>query len=233
MSGRCLSYGEGITYWPLAEALKQAAGVDAADTPDRARARITELAAAGPDGETVARLVAVAAGLSEASASPEEIAWAVRRLLADLAREQPVIFLLDDLQWAEPTFLALVESLAGIEAPVVLLVLARPELPSRPELDGRDETVVLRLDPLPTDASAALIERKLGAGLADDLRDHVIEAAGGNPLFLEELLAMLIDSGVLRRSDGGWVAAADEIGLSAAADGRGARRRPARPARRG
>ena len=181
MSGRCLSYGEGITYWPLAEAVKQAAGVDAADTPDRARARITELAAAGPDGETVARLVAVAAGLSEASASPEEIAWAVRRLLADLAREQPVIFLLDDLQWAEPTFLALVEALAGIEAPVVLLVLARPELPSRPELDGRDETVVLRLDPLPTDASAALIERKLGAGLADDLRNHVIEAAGGNP----------------------------------------------------
>ena len=210
MSGRCLSYGEGITYWPLAEALKEAAGVDAADTPDRARARITELAGAGPDGETVARLVAVAAGLSEASASPEEIAWAARRLLADLAREQPVIFLLDDLQWAEPTFLALVESLAGIQAPVVLLVLARPELPSRPELDGRDETVVLRLDPLPTDASAALIEQKLGARLADDLRDRVLEAAGGNPLFLEELLAMLIDSGVLRRSDGGWVAAADE-----------------------
>jgi class 3 adenylate cyclase/tetratricopeptide (TPR) repeat protein len=210
LSGRCLSYGEGITYWPLAEAVKQAAGVDAADTPDQARARIAELAAAAPDGETVAGLLAVAAGLSEASASPEEIAWAARRLLAALAREQPVVFLLDDLQWAEPTFLALVDVLAGIEAPVVLLALARPELLDRPELDKRDEAVVIRLEPLPVDASAALIERTLGGGLASDLRDQMIEAAGGNPLFLEELLAMLIDSGLLRRSDGGWVEAAGE-----------------------
>jgi class 3 adenylate cyclase/tetratricopeptide (TPR) repeat protein len=210
LTGRCLSYGEGITYWPLAEALKQAAGVDAADTPDRARARIAELVTAGPDGETVAGLLAVAAGLSEARASPEEIAWATRRLLADLARERPVIFILDDLQWAEPTFLALVDTLAGIEAPVLLLALARSELPERPELGRHDEALSIRLEPLPADASAALIERTLTGGLPRDLRDHVIEAAGGNPLFLEELLAMLIDSGVLRRSDGGWVAALDE-----------------------
>ena len=109
LSGRCLSYGEGITYWPLAEAVKEAAAVDASDTPDQARARIADLAAAGPDGEAVAGLLAVAAGLSEARASPEEIAWATRKLLAALARERPVIFLLDDLQWAEPTFLALVD----------------------------------------------------------------------------------------------------------------------------
>ncbi|MGH3023979.1 MAG: ATP-binding protein [Gaiellaceae bacterium] len=210
LSGRCLSYGEGITYWPLAEAVRQAAGVDAADTPARARARIAELTRAAPHGETVAGLVAVAAGLSEASASPEEIAWAARRLLAALARERPVIFLLDDLQWAEPTFLALVDALAGMEAPVVLLALARPELLERPELKRRDETVVIRLEPLPADASAALVETTLGGGLSRDLRDYVIEAAGGNPLFLEELLAMLIDSGLLRRSDGGWVAAPDE-----------------------
>ena len=210
LRGRCLSYGEGITYWPLAEVVRQAAGVDAADTPDRARARIAELASAGPHGETVAGLVAVAVGLSEARATPEEIAWAARRLLAALARDQPVILVLDDLQWAEPTFLSLVDSLSGIEAPVVLLALARPELLERPELEERDEAVVIRLEPLPADASAALVERTLDGSLAGDLRDHVIEAAGGNPLFLEELLAMLIDSGLLRRSDGGWVAAADK-----------------------
>lgn len=211
LRGRCVSYGEGITYWPLAEAVKQAAGVDAADTPDEARARIAELAAAaGPDGETVAGLLAVAAGLSETRASPEEIAWATRRLLAALAGERPVIFILDDLQWAEPTFLALVDALVGIEAPVLLLALARPELPKRLPPDGRDEAVVISLEPLPADASAALVERTLGGGLARDLRDHVIEAAGGNPLFLEELLAMLIDSGVLRPSDGDWVTAVDQ-----------------------
>jgi predicted ATPase/class 3 adenylate cyclase len=210
LSGRCLSYGEGITYWPLAEALKQAAGVDASDTPDRARARIAELVAAVPDGETVGGLLAVAAGLSEARASPEEIAWATRRLLAALAREQPVIFLLDDLQWAEPTFLALVDGLSGVEAPVLLLALARSELPTRAELTGQDERVVIRLEPLPAGASAELIERTLGGGLPRDLRDHMIEAAGGNPLFLEELLAMVVDAGILRRSDGGWVSAVDE-----------------------
>ena len=166
--------------------------------------------------------MAVAVGLSEARATPEEIAWAARRLLAALARDQPVILVLDDLQWAEPTFLSLVDSLSGIEAPVVLLALARPELLERPELEERDEAVVIRLEPLPADASAALVERTLDGSLAGDLRDHVIEAAGGNPLFLEELLAMLIDSGLLRRSDGGWVAAADKSVLSAAADTRGA-----------
>ena len=210
LSGRCLSYGEGITYWPLAEAVKEAAAVDASDTSDQARARIADLAAAGPDGEAVAGLLAVAAGLSEARASPEEIAWATRKLLAALARERPVIFLLDDLQWAEPTFLALVDALVGVEAPVLLLALARSELP---QLDGHDETVVIRLEPLPADASAALIDRTLAGGLPRDLRDHVIEAAGGNPLFLEELLAMLIDSGVVRRSDGGWISAVDESGV--------------------
>ncbi len=210
LSGRCLSYGEGITYWPLAEAVKEAAAVDASDTPDQARVRIADLAAAGPDGEAVAGLLAVAAGLSEGRASPEEIAWATRKLLAALARERPVIFLLDDLQWAEPTFLALVGALAGVEAPVLLLALARSELP---QLDVHDETVVIRLEPLPADASAALIDRTLAGGLPRDLRDHVIEAAGGNPLFLEELLAMLIDSGVVRRSDGGWVSAVDESGV--------------------
>ena len=209
LSGRCLSYGEGITYWPLAEAVKEAAAVDASDTPDQARVRIADLAAVGPDGEAVAGLLAVAAGLSEARASPEEIAWATRKLLAALARERPVIFLLDDLQWAEPTFLDLVDALAGVEAPVLLLALARSELPQH----GHDETVVIRLEPLPADASAALIDRTLAGGLPRDLRDPVIEAAGGNPLFLEELLAMLIDSGVVRRSDGGWISAVDESGV--------------------
>ena len=141
--------------------MKEAAAVDASDTPDQARARIAD-AAAGPDGEAVAGLLAVAAGLSEARASPEEIAWATRKLLAALARERPVIFLLDDLQWAEPTFLALVDALAGVEAPVLLLALARSELP---ELDGHDETVVIRLEPLPADASAVLIDRTLAGGL--------------------------------------------------------------------
>jgi AAA ATPase domain/Adenylate and Guanylate cyclase catalytic domain len=182
LSGRCLSYGEGITYWPLAEALKQAAGVDASDTPDRARARIAELVAAGPDEEAVAGLLAVAAGLSEARASPEEIAWAARRLLVTLAREQPVVFLLDDLQWAEPTFLALVDSLAGLEAPVLLLALARSELAEQAELDGRDERVVIRLEPLPADASAALIERTLAGGLPPDLRDQMIDGRRQSPL---------------------------------------------------
>ena len=145
LSGRCLSYGEGITYWPLAEAVKRQPP-STPRTHRTSRVRIADIAAAGQDGEAVAGLLAVAAGLSEGRASPEEIAWATRKLLAALARERPVIFLLDDLQWAEPTFLALVGALAGVEAPVLLLALARSELPQR---DVHDETVVIRLEPLP------------------------------------------------------------------------------------
>jgi class 3 adenylate cyclase/tetratricopeptide (TPR) repeat protein len=210
LTGRCLSYGQGITYWPLAEATGQAAGIRADDTPERAQRRIEELLAGDADATQVAQLLAVAAGLTNARASPEEIAWATRRLLRALARERPIVFLLDDLQWAEATFLSLVDTLTAVDASVLLLGLARPELLERPTWSPDNEgRVVVALRPLSNVESSGLLDRVVGGALPDELRARVTEAAGGNPLFIEELFAMLIDAGVLVFADGRWLAVGD------------------------
>ena len=210
LGGRCLSYGEGITYWPLAEASGQAAGIRAGDTPEQAQRRLEKLLAGEADATRVAELLAVAAGLSNARASPEEIAWATRKLLRALARERPVVFLLDDLQWAEPTFLGLVDTLTAVDSPVLLLGLARPELLDRPAWNARTaDRIVITLRPLSDAESTGLVDQVVGGALPDELRARLIEAAGGNPLFLEELFAMLTDAGLLTFSEGRWLAGGD------------------------
>jgi tetratricopeptide (TPR) repeat protein len=210
LTGRCLSYGEGITYWALAEAIGQAAAIRADDTCERVQGRIKGLLVGEADATRVAELLAVAAGVSDASASPEEIAWATRRLLRALAHERPIVFLLDDLQWAEPTFLGLVETLTAVDSPVLLLGLARPELLERPTWSAPSAgRIVVALRALSEDESSGLLDRVVGGALPDELRDRLIEAAGGNPLFLEELFAMLVDAGLLVFAKDRWLAAGD------------------------
>src|SRR5207253_2640831 len=103
LSGRCLSYGEGITYWPLAEAVRQAARIRDEDTQDRALAKVAALVSEQPRGAVIARRISQAIGLAGGAAPPEEIAWAARKLFEALARSRPLVLLLDDLHWAEPT----------------------------------------------------------------------------------------------------------------------------------
>jgi class 3 adenylate cyclase len=159
--GRCLPYGEGITYWPVVEVLKQ---LDALPSDQAAAVSIRSLL-----------------GESEEVTSAEEIAWAVRKLLQEQA---PLVVVFDDIQWAEETFLDLVEGAALLigDAPLLLLCMARPELierrPSWP--------VPLRLEPL----AAQEAEELLPEGLEQDLRTGIARAAGGNPLFLTEMVAM-------------------------------------------
>ena len=209
LTGRCLSYGEGITYWPLAEAAGQAAGIRGDDTPEAARRRIADLLIGTDDASHVAELLSVAVGLSDGRASPEEIAWATRRLLGALARDRPVVLLLEDLQWAESTFLSLVDTLPAVQAPVLVLGLARVDLLDRPWRPRGEQRRRITLRPLSDDESSGLLDRVVGGALSDDVRARLSEAAGGNPLFLEELFAMLIDVGVLAFADGRWVAGDD------------------------
>jgi len=208
LSGRCLSYGEGITYWPLGEIVRQAAGVHDEDSPETARKKIAALAAGDPSAEVISERVAQAIGLLGGAAPAEEIAWAAGRLVDAIARRRPLVVLLDDLHWAEAVFLDLVDQLVASsrDAPLLVLGLARPEL-----LEHRaDPGAVVRIDSLDAVNTARMIEELLGApDLAHDVRDRLVEAAGGNPLFVEELLAMLVDDGVLRREDGTWVATSD------------------------
>jgi class 3 adenylate cyclase/tetratricopeptide (TPR) repeat protein len=174
--GRCLSYGEGITYWPVVEILKQLGAL--------------------PEGDA-ARPLRSLLGESETPADAGEIAWGFRKLLEQEAHEQPLVCLLDDIHWAEGTLLDLVEHAADLSrgAPIVLLCIARPELlERRPSWGGGkwNATTVL-LEPLDAADTDRLIA-ELG-GVGDELRERILQVAEGNPLFLEEMLALVRDSG--------------------------------------
>jgi class 3 adenylate cyclase len=176
VSGRCLSYGEGITYWPVVEIVKQ---LDAL-----------------PEGVAAMPLRSLL-GETETPTSAEEIAWSFRKLIEQHAQERPVVCVFDDLHWAEETLLDLVEHVADLarDAPVVLLCIARPELlEKRPAWGGGkwNATTVL-LEPLDAAETAQLLD-DLG-GVEAALRERIVTVAEGNPLFLEEMHALVRASG--------------------------------------
>ena len=133
LSGRCLAYGEGITFWPVAEAVRQAAGVVDGDGPAEATAKLRTLLEGDPEAGPVAERIAQLIGLEDAVGPVQDAAWAVRRLLEALAREQLVVLVLDDLHWAEPTLLEVVEHIATWtrDAPILVLCVGRAELLER------------------------------------------------------------------------------------------------------
>ncbi len=166
--GRCLPYGEGITYWPVVEVLKQ-----------------LDLL---PPEEAAAQAIRSLLGESQAATSAEEIAWAFRKTLEHAAAQRPLVVVFDDIQWGEETFRDLIEHVALLSsgAPILLLCIARPELaelhPAWP--------VTLRLEPLGHEEVDELIAERIPA----KLRDKIARAAGGNPLFIEEMLAMAAEA---------------------------------------
>ena len=206
LSGRCLPYGESVTYWPFAEMIKSAAGISDDDPLEEAFAKLKECCA-----DEVADVLGLAAGMLEAlegERSPQEIAWAGREVMQSLASVQPLVLFFEDIHWAEEPLLDLVEHLADwVRAPLLILCLARPEL-----LDarsgwggGRVRSTAIELEPLSEDESELLVE-KLVAQLAGSsgelppsLPKELLDRAEGNPLFVEETIRMLVEGG----SDGG------------------------------
>ena len=203
LSGRCLSYGDGITFWPLAEMVRDAAGVADDDSPDEVVRKIAALAEPHPDAEDVATHVAGAIGASESPSDREGIFWAVRTLLHVLADRQPLLILLEDLHWGELTLIELVDDLVRRSPhPIMVLGVGRPELLDRSELQSAD---LVELGPLTAPQGGDLVANFLGpAHVAGDQLERIVAVAQGNPLFLEELLRMLIDEGALHREDGSW-----------------------------
>jgi len=171
LHGRCLPYGEGITYWPLIEAIRDTG------LAHEHRAEVT----------------------------PE----AVRSLFERLTRDSPLVAAFDDLQWAETAFLDLVEQVAesSREAPILVVCIARPELlDDRPTWGGgKLNASSVLLEPLTEAQSERLMDNLLGeSDLAEPVRDYIVRTAAGNPLFVEELLATLVDRDVLLRKAGRW-----------------------------
>jgi class 3 adenylate cyclase/tetratricopeptide (TPR) repeat protein len=162
--GRCPPYGEGITYWPVVEVLRQLDVV--------------------PPGGAAHQAVRSLFGESEAATSAEEIAWAFRKTLERAAAARPLVVLFDDIQWGEEAFLDLIEHIALLSrgAAILLLCLARPELTERRPA----WPVTLRLEPLGNEDVDELIPSQIRG----ELRERIAHASGGNPLFIDEMLAM-------------------------------------------
>ncbi|HEX8855570.1 MAG TPA: AAA family ATPase [Thermoleophilaceae bacterium] len=187
--GHCRSYGEGITYWPVAEMVREAAGVNT-------YSGLARLLQAEPDGERVAGLVAAALGEPMVSEGGEETLWAVRRLVEALAAAGPLVLVFEDIHWAEPTLLTVIEHLAERirERAVLLLCLARPELlDDRPSWGrGKVDGASLLLKSLSDSAAQQMLQERLeGRPIAPGVRTRIMQSAQGVPLFLEQMLALL------------------------------------------
>ena len=206
LTGRCLPYGDGITFWPVAEAVKEAAGINDEDSPEAAAARIEALIS-GEDAPRVASRVAAAIGIRAAEGlSLQETFWAVRRLFESLAADRPLTFVVEDVHWAEPALLDLLQYLVEFtpEHPLLILCNARPELAqSRPEWMALGTSITL--DRLTDQQSETLVRHLLGdTSLPPEVVRHVVTVAEGNALFVEELMRKLVDDGSLVRTNAHW-----------------------------
>jgi class 3 adenylate cyclase/tetratricopeptide (TPR) repeat protein len=198
--GRCLPYGDGITFWPIAEIVRILAGVEEKDDAGSARERLFQPVAAAPDAERIRQMVATAIGLSEDSASKEELFWGIRRWLESQAGDQPLVCIIEDIHWAEPTLLDLLEHVADWtrDASILLLCTARPELLEvRPTWGGgKVNASTLLLEPLSADLTKELVEALVKErGIPPGVIDRILDTAEGNPLFAGEIVRMLLDEG--------------------------------------
>jgi class 3 adenylate cyclase/tetratricopeptide (TPR) repeat protein len=211
LKGRCPQYGQNIDYWPLLQVVRQAAGIRGDYPAEAAMARLASLA---QGDETVAGRLAQMLDLERATGSPETASWALSRLIELLAQSQPVVLVLDDLQWAKPALLHLLAEVADRSrgAPVLLVGVARSELRhDRTDWNSTGPNVTsFTLEPLSGEGVEKLIGHLLDDGPLDlGLPQRLARAVQGIPLFAEELVAMLRDQGALTFQEGRWTLTGD------------------------
>src|SRR5882724_383535 len=199
LSGRALPYGEGVTYWPLAEMVKAAAGITDDDPMETAKQKLIECCG----DEAIAELLGLASGVMEAvegQRGAPEIAWAAREFADELADVQPLVMVFEDIHWAEEPLLELIDHLAQWvrERALLILCLARPELLDvRPGWGGgRVRSTAIELEPLGRDDSEALADALLEKHqVTGKVRARLLDKTEGNPLFVEETVRMLVEEG--------------------------------------
>jgi class 3 adenylate cyclase/tetratricopeptide (TPR) repeat protein len=200
-TGRCVAYGQGITYWPLGEVLKEHLGVLENDRPEEVRRRL-----AGRE------ILGLTLGLDLAGdlhplAARDRLHEGWIDFVSELAADRPVVLLVEDVHWAEEPLLDLLERLArDARGPLLLLLTARPDFAQPGAWGARMDAETIWLEPLPAQMAASLVSALVAAELPRRVRELVVERAEGNPFFVEEVLGSLIDTGVLERANGGWIA---------------------------
>ena len=206
LRGRCLAYGDGITFWPLLEVVRAAARIAEDDSPETARHKIAELLPAGDvDREAIVDRVTSAVGLSGTSFPVAELFWGARKLLEAQAARQPLVLVIDDIHSAEETFLDFLEHLVTTarDVPILVLCTARPDLLDE-HVGWTDQAHAERIDLQPLGAGdvEVMIDRLLGDGeLSAATREKIIAAADGNPLYVEQMVSMVREHG----ADGGEI----------------------------
>jgi class 3 adenylate cyclase len=238
--GRCLPYGDQITYWPFRELIRDGVGAVEADPAgvvrDKLRVflrpasqgqranlasvdqgQLANLASAdqgqradlaSADQGQLAALLGQLLRLEAPVGSHDELVWAVRRFLELQARQRPTVVVLDDLQWADPSMLRLLSDIHARSSGFALLFLCvfRPDFDhGSPLLAMERPGSTMVLEPLTQAETGQLMENVLGgSAFPDEVREGVVAAAEGNPLFAGQLLEMLVDAGRLERHDGVW-----------------------------
>ena len=198
-TGRCLPYGQGITYWPLAELLREHFGILEGESADRTLEVLGER-----------RFLALTLGLDVAEGLHPLLvrdrfqdAWS--EFLGDVSSERPLVVLVEDVHWADDQLLELLERLVeDVQGPLVIAT-ARPEmLDAHPGWSSRGSAELIELEALSAADAVLMLDELLAGDLPEDLREVVVERAEGNPFFVEELLSTLIDRGLLQRDNGAW-----------------------------
>jgi len=213
--GRCLPYGRGITFWPLLEIVRELAAIRDQDSPEEARTKLRELT--GPGTDDVVTRVASAVGLDETEFPLDELFWGTRKLFELVAAERQLVVAFEDIHWAEQALLDLIDHIGGTSsgAPLLLVCATRPDLFEHRADWKQFHPHVIELEPLSDEESGLVIGHLLGdSALPADAQARIVTAAEGNPLFVEQLLSMLIDDGLLRKEEGRWVPTGDLSQLS-------------------
>lgn len=211
--GRCPAYGEGLTLWPLVEMIRDSVEAGHGGPAEATWARMLALVGDANVCDRLASLI----GLGAAVFPLHEHYWAARKFFERLALQGPLVVLVDDIHWAAPAFLDLLEHVldTATAAPILLLATARHELlEQRPQWAQQSAATRLVLTPLSDTASAQVASNLLGsAGLSGESVERIVRAAEGNPLYVEQMLSMLIDTEALRLEDGHWLLAHAQRGI--------------------
>jgi class 3 adenylate cyclase/tetratricopeptide (TPR) repeat protein len=208
--GRCLPYGEGITFWALGEILKAHTGILESDAPEIARAKLDRVVREGPEREWFRQRLLPLLGIeATSSAEREELFTAWRRFLEGVAEERPTVLVFEDLHWADQAMLAFLEHLADLAeaVPLLLVATARPELyEHHPDYArGLRNATAINLAPLSQEETARLVSALLDASvLPVEVQQPILDRADGNPLYAEEFVRLLKDRDLLVRTGSSW-----------------------------
>lgn len=209
----CLPYGRDTGVWPVTQIVRAVAGLPEDGGAQVARRRLANFVAGEADGDVLRDQLGALIGLAPSSPAPDETSWAIRRAIELAAQRRPLVVVMEDLQWGDDSLLDLIGYVSSTVAnvPVAFICSARPELVERRPnwASARADAETIRLEPLDQDETDDLLDQLLGTALTGSARDRIATAAEGNPLFLEEIVSILIDDGHLRQREGKWEAVGD------------------------